>query len=449
MDTDEIYQMTAVQLRLAIQEKRIRVEELVRSYLARIHQFDGVNGLNAIAELDPSAISQAKAMDSQREKSLGNQPLFGLPILVKDNIDVAGLHTTAGSLSLSDNIATKDAPIIANLKRNGALILGKTNMTEFANYTTQGMPNGYSSRGGQVRNAYDHAKDPGGSSSGSAVAMSAGFCAAAVGTDTSFSVIGCATETGVTGLKPPHGSLSSQGIIPISHTLDSAGTLTHDFADALLLYSGMRDAPFNAITPTEPAELHIAINGFGRKQVSEAQLARYEVLFDALRKSGCSFSQVSHAASPCISDVMRCEFKHDLEYYLLSSSAKRKKLDEIVKYYESHPEQMMKYGISCLRGALNEASGRLDDSPYLQALSERDKQRSQLIETMREYDACVMTGSTNITHFVGLPSVALKLCMAEDRTPRGIILYGTDEVRLYAAALTIEKHCSKVALPTL
>ena len=126
---------------------------------------------------------------------------LGLPILVKDNIDVAGLHTTAGSLALSDSVATRDAPVIANLRRHGALILGKTNMTEFANYTGERMPNGYSSRGGQVRNAYDPTHDPSGSSTGSAVAVSARLCSAALGTDTSFSIVGCATENGVTGHK--------------------------------------------------------------------------------------------------------------------------------------------------------------------------------------------------------------------------------------------------------
>lgn len=441
---DEPYAMTAVQLRREIREKRIGVEELVRSYLARIEKYDGADGLNTISELDSSAIRQARAMDSQY-KHRENLPLFGLPILIKDNIDVAGLHTTAGSLALDDNIASEDAPIIANLRRNGAMILGKTNMTEFANYTTQGMPNGYSSKGGRVKNAYDRAKGPGGSSSGSAVAVSAGFCAAAVGTDTSFSVIACATENGVTGLKPPHGSLSSRGIVPISHTLDSAGALTHDFSDALLLYSGMRDAPLAAVAPANPAELRIAVNAFNRDQVSEAQLGRYEVLFDALRRAGASFSRVSHAPSPCQSDIMRCEFKHDLENYLLSSSAKRKTLGEIVQYYEANPEQMMKYGITNLRGALNEAS----DLPYRKALSERERRRAQIYESLREYDACVMTGPTNIMHFTGLPSAALRLCMADDHTPRGVILYGTDEIRLYAAALTIEKYCSQVTLPGL
>ncbi len=444
---DEIYGMPAVWLRCEIQKKHIGVEELLKGYLKRIEKYDGTDGLNTVAELDSSAIQQARAMDSkQYDRDL---PLFGLPVLIKDNIDVAGLHTTAGSLAIDDNLAAEDAPVINNLRRAGAIILGKTNMTEFANYTTQSMPNGYSSRGGQVKNAYGRRKDPSGSSSGSAVAVSAGFCAAAIGTDTSFSIIGCATVNGVAGLKPPHGSLSAKGIVPISHTLDSAGPLTHDFSDALMLYSGMRDAPLPTITPVDTEKIHIAINTFGRNEVSEAQLAHYNVLFEALHKDGVRFSEVSHAHSPYQGDIMRCEFRHDLEEYLTSTSAKRKTLSEIVKYYETNPEVMMKYGITYLKAAMEEASGKLDDEPYLRALSEREKQHVQLIKDLHEYDACVMTGPTNIMHFAGLPSVALKLCMADDNMPRGIILYGVDELKLYAAARTIERYCMAFSLAEL
>ncbi len=433
------YEMTAVQLRQEIQKGRIGVKELTRAYLARIDTLDGASGLNSIALLDPSAIRQAQQIDSQKERE--NLPLFGLPILVKDNIDVAGLPTTAGSPALSDNIATEDAPIVAQLRQNGALILGKTNMTEFANYTTKGMPNGYSSGGGQVRNAYDPAADPGGSSSGSAVAVSAGLCAAAVGTDTSFSVVGCATHNGVAGLKPPHGALPTTRIVPISHTLDTAGALARDFSDALLLYHGMRNAPLPASTPTKPSDLRIAVNTFDRDQVSDAQLARYETLFAALRGAGATFAHVSHANVEALGDIMRCEFRHDLEDYLRTASAKRKTLREIVADYEADPVRMMKYGITHLRAALDAASGQMDDPPYRAAMLAREKQRAQLFESLRAYDACVMTGSSNVMHFTGLPSVALKLCMADDQTPRGIILYGTDEMRLYAAALTIERFC--------
>lgn len=169
-----MFAMPARELARAIRERRLGVEELTRAYIERIEKFDGADDLNAVAELNENAIKEARKMDAM--KTGCNGAMFGLPVLVKDNIDVAGLHTTAGSLALADNIAEKDAHIIANLRRNGALVLGKTNMTEFANYMTDNMPGGYSSRGGQVKNAYDYAKSPSGSSSGSAVAMVAGLC---------------------------------------------------------------------------------------------------------------------------------------------------------------------------------------------------------------------------------------------------------------------------------
>ncbi|MCL2322086.1 MAG: amidase family protein [Oscillospiraceae bacterium] len=442
---DEIYTMTASELKRALWDKQFGVEELTRAYIERIKKYDGK--LNTISEMDESAIAQAKRLDSTASKS--DLPLFGLPILVKDNIDVAGLHTTAGSLALADNLVEKDAPIISNLRQSGAVILGKTNMTEFANYTTEDMPNGYSSKGGQVKNAYDENKDPSGSSTGSAVAMSAGFCAASIGTDTSFSIVGCATENGVVGLKPSHGSLSSLGIIPISHTLDSAGPFAGRLSDAILVYSGMKCEKLPTFTEINPRELKIGINTFDKDQVSKEQLERYDTLFDALRTDGVEFTDVYHQKSPHMENIMKYEFKHDLEEYLSHSNARLKTLDNIVKFYENDPERMMKYGILLLRSALDEASGNLDDKLYLEALSEREKHSEQMLKDLREYDACVMTGPTDIMHFTGLPSVALKLCMADDNTPRGIILYGADEFRLFNAALTIEKYCLPVFPPSL
>lgn len=441
-----MFAMPARELARAIRERRLGVEELTRAYIERIEKFDGADDLNAVAELNENAIKEARKMDAM--KTGCNGAMFGLPVLVKDNIDVAGLHTTAGSLALADNIAEKDAHIIANLRRNGALVLGKTNMTEFANYMTDNMPGGYSSRGGQVKNAYDYAKSPSGSSSGSAVAMVAGLCSAAIGTDTSFSIVGCVTDNGVTGLKPAHGSLSSEGIIPIAKTLDSAGPITRDLSDALLMYSCMRDEALPPVEPTAPEKIRLAVNIFDRDQVSEAQLGRYETLLNRLKDDHVKISEVNHAYTKYQRVIMRYEFRHDLEEYLSHSRAKRKTLREIVDYYEAHPEHM-KYGISHLRGALAGPSGNLDDPEYLEALAERRKLRAQMLESLREYDACLMTGPTNIMHFTGLPSLALRLCMAEDGTPCGMILYGADERRLFAAALTIEKYCGPITMPEL
>ncbi|MDW2800911.1 amidase family protein [Clostridium boliviensis] len=395
-------------------------------------------------------MEQAKKMDSMKVNS--NGVMFGLPVLIKDNIDVSGLLTTAGSLALSDNIAKKDARIVANLRRNGALILGKTNMTEFANYTGDNMPGGYSSRGGQVKNAYDRAKNPSGSSSGSAVAMSAGFCSAAIGTDASFSIVGCVTENGVTGLKPAHGSLSSDGINPIAITLDSAGPITRDLSDSLLVYSCMRDEALQPIEPIVPEKMKLAINIFNRDQVSEIQLARYDTELNELNElkaDHVQITEVTHVHTEYQCDIMRFEFRHDLEKYLSKSRASLKTLKEIVSYYESNPDQMMKYGDYYLRGALECDSGDLDNIVYIKAMTERKRLRKEVIKSISKYDACLMTGPTNVMHFIGLPSLALRLCMAGDGTPRGIILYGADERRLLAAALTIERYCAPITMPKL
>jgi len=444
---EDVFTMTAVELTREIRLKRLGVKELTRAYLDRIERYDGPMGLNAVALIDERALETAKRMDN--EKSDRDRPLYGLPVLIKDNIDVAGLPTTAGSLALTDNIAERDAPLVANLKRNGAVILGKTNMTEFANFTTENMPDGYSSLGGQVHNAYDREKSPSGSSSGSAVVMSAGLCAAAVGSDTSFSIVGCVMENGVTGIKPAIGSLSSRGIVPISHTLDSAGPITRNAADAILAYDSMRDTSLPTVKPAHPRDLRIGVNITNRNEVDKAQLGRYDSVLEGLRRDGARIEDVAHPFVPCPFDIMRYEFKHDLERYLAGTDAKRKTLREIVDFYEADPEGMMKYGITLLRSSLDDASGNLDDDGYLKAMAERERLRAALLDTMGAYDAYVMTGWTDIMHILGLPSLALRLGMGEDGMPRGMVLYGADEARLFAAALCVERYCEPVPMPKL
>lgn len=439
---DELWKMTAMELKAQIDQRNIGIEELTCSYLKRIEEYD--QRLNTISEINESVLKQARKLDSQ--KSGRDALLFGLPLLVKDNIDVAGLHTTAGSIALSDNQAKTNATVIENILHNGGMILGKTNMTEFANFTSQGMPNGYSSKGGFVKNAYHYSKNPGGSSTGSAVAVSAGFCSMAVGTDTSFSVVACATDNGIVGFKPKHGSLSSNGIIPISHTLDSAGALSKNLSDAILLYRGMSDQPFAPIQPIPVKELKIGVNLFNREMVSDTQLQRYQSLFDSLRNEGAQLFEMIQPYTPYQYRIMQYEFKQDLECYLAHSSAKLKTLEDIIAFYEANPQTMMKYGISQLQEAVQKST---EDLVYKEAMAERGRMRSQVVKELQKYDACMMTGPTNIMHFVGLPSLALNLCMGEDGIPQGIILYGADERRLLAAALTIETYCASFCPPRL
>lgn len=438
-----LHEYTAVELRKLLAEGIITAEGLTRYYLRRIETYDQPCGLNSVAFFDPTSIRQAQQLDKRRDKK--DLPLFGLPILIKDNIDVAGLPTTAGSCMLTDNIAVKDAPIVANLRKNGAVILGKTNMTEFAHYTSDDMPNGFSSRGGQVHCAYDANHDPSGSSTGSAVAMSAGFCAAAIGTDTCFSIVGCVTEHGVTGFKPGCGSLPGTGIIPIATTIDMAGPITKTVEDALLVYSGMADKQIT-VQPAHIKGLRLAVNTYDLDDLPQEERDGYQRLLDALQKDGAVVQQVCHPNSPHQRIIHRCEFREDLERYLANKKVRRGTLESIIKGYKADPEVRMPYGINILETAMVHSR----DLPiYTEAMAERQKARAALLEELKDVDACIMTGGTNIMHFTGLPSIALPMCMGEDGVPLGITLYGAEERRLLAAALVIQRYCPGSQPPRL
>ena len=406
--------------------------------LSLVGKIGGKNGLNCIAELDPTAADQAKAMDENDGRNL---PLRGVPILIKDNIDVKGLHTTAGSLALEDNIARTDAPVIRNLRRNGAVILGKTNMTEFANYVTQGMPGGYSSRGGQVLHAVDRKLSCSGSSSGSAVAVAAGIVPMAVGTDTCHSITACAKFNGICGLKPPAGTLRAEGIIPIARTLDSAGPMARNLTDTLRLYSAMREEPLPELKPKETSHLRIAVNHANECNLPEDEKRFIRLVLGHLKEVGATIGDVTQTHMPELATIMRWEFKPMLEAYLASASASRKTLAEIVEYYEAHPDTMLKFGDSYLRAALDETPGGFRGKPYLEALAIREETIARVTAEIEAFDAVLMTGPTSIMHFCGLPSVTVAAPVKTDEgVDRALILYGKDEYRLYEAVLAIEQE---------
>jgi amidase len=247
-------------LQEALASGRTTSAALVRAYLARIEAYDrGGPRLDAVRQRNPDALAIAAALDAQRPTRRG--PLEGIPILVKDNLATADAqHTTAGSLALADARANRDATVVALLRRAGAVILGKANLTEFANILAIDMPAGYSSLGGQVKNPYAPDLDdkgvpivpPGGSSSGSAVAVAAGLAAAAIGSETQGSLLSPATQNGVVTVKPTVGLISRAGIIPIAHSQDTAGPLTRTVRDAAILLNVLA-----AADPLDPATEHL------------------------------------------------------------------------------------------------------------------------------------------------------------------------------------------------
>jgi amidase len=234
---------TVAELLEALADGRATASGLAHAYLERVEAYDRAGPLlSAVREVNPEALAIAAALDGV--KSSPEKPLAGIPILVKDNIATGDAqHTTAGSLALATARAKRDASVVARLRAAGAVILGKANLTEFANILAIDMPSGYSSLGGQVKNPYAPARDekgvpivtPGGSSSGSAVAVAAGLCAAAIGTETSGSLLSPANQNSLVTVKPTVGLVSRAGILPIAHSQDTAGPLTRTVRDAAIL----------------------------------------------------------------------------------------------------------------------------------------------------------------------------------------------------------------------
>jgi amidase len=226
-----------IAIRDAIREGRITSVELTQACIDRINARDGET--RAVIGISPAAIQEAEERD-ERQGQGANLPLSGIPVLVKDNIETKDQPTTAGSLALKDNQTGRDAPIIEELRAKGAIILGKTNLSEWANFRSRRSSSGWSAIGGQTTNAHDNTRSPCGSSSGSAVAVAAGLAPLAIGTETNGSVICPAHVNGVVGIKPTVGVLSARHIVPISHTQDTAGPMASTVRGAALLLNGMQ-----------------------------------------------------------------------------------------------------------------------------------------------------------------------------------------------------------------
>ncbi|WP_335621967.1 amidase family protein [Chryseolinea soli] len=229
----------------SLQQKMQRGEytsrAIVELYLKRIEAVDKQGpALRSILELNPDALAIADAMDQERKEGKVRGPLHGIPVLVKDNIDTGDkMMTTAGSIALLGNLATKDAFIIARLREAGAVLLGKTNLSEWANFRSERSSSGWSSRGGQTKNPYVLDRNPCGSSSGSGTAVAANLCAIAIGTETNGSIACPSSLNGIVGIKPTVGLWSRSGIIPISSTQDTAGPMTRTVKDAAILLGAL------------------------------------------------------------------------------------------------------------------------------------------------------------------------------------------------------------------
>ncbi|AEB11001.1 amidase [Marinithermus hydrothermalis] len=365
------FERSIPELQAAMQDGRLTALELTRYYLERIERYDRAGPrLNSVLEVNPDALAQAQALDAERAARGPRGPLHGIPVLLKDNIDTADrMHTSAGSLAMKDAIAPQDAFLVRKLRKAGAVLLGKTNMTEWANFMTVGMPPGYSSRGGQVVNPYGAAFHPGGSSAGSGVAPSANLAAAAVGTETQGSILNPASQNAIVGIKPTVGLVSRSGIIPISATQDTAGPMARTVTDAAILLSVLagedpkdpatqrrpKDLPQDYTAFLDPdglkgARIGVPRAAFFEKPSAEARAVLEEAI-QALRDLGATVIDpadlpTAHEVFALGIEVLLYEFKQELNRYFrtLGPNAPIHSLQELIRYNEAHPEEMLRYG---------------------------------------------------------------------------------------------------------
>lgn len=388
----ELDELTISELQQRLQSGQYTSNKLVEKYVDRINDVDK-NGprLNSVIELNPEAESIANSLDRERKEGRVRGPLHGIPILIKDNIDTADrMMTTAGSLALDGWRAREDAFIVKKLREAGAIILGKTNLSEWANFRSNKSSSGWSGRGGQTKNPYALDRNPCGSSSGSGVAASASLCAGAIGTETDGSVVCPSSANSLVGIKPTLGLLSRSGIIPIAHSQDTAGPMARTVADAAILLGAMtgEDAQDSATRDSRNRSLRdymhfLDPNGLKGMRIGVARKHfgfndRVDKLMnqrlDDLKRLGAVLIDPADIPTSGKFDdsefeVLLFEFKADLNKYLskLGQGARVHSLKDVIEFNERNRDREMPYfGQDILIKA--EAKGPLTDRKYLAAL---------------------------------------------------------------------------------
>lgn len=437
----DICEKTIKELQAMFYEKKLSVKELVQEYITRIQNIDqGPNGLHSVLEINPDALYIAEELDQKGNDQ--NNLLFGIPILVKDNIDTADrMHTSAGSLALADSYARCDAELIQNLRKAGAVLLGKTNMTELANYMTENMPAGYSSRGGKTISPYNKEKDPSGSSTGSAVAVTANLCSASIGTDTSNSIIAPALTNGVIGFRPSTGSVSQKGIIPISHTLDTAGPFARTVEDCAVLYAALTGYPVIRDHNNNLKGKVIGFNVWNMENMPKNIVTRIQNVMKELEGEGAVIRKVDISKTKHIRDIMKYEFKYDMNQYLstLPEAYPIKTLSDIIEFNKRHPEKTLKYGQTYLVDAQENTSGRLDEDIYRSVLQDRRERMATIREQIKKFDFCIMLSYNNILQYTALPGITIPCGIQEDGMPFGIYMTAKTDMELIAYAYEVER----------
>ena len=389
-DDFELNEVTIDTLQQKMQNKEYTSRSITELYLKRIDAIDKAGPkLNAVIEVNPDALDIADAMDKERANGKVRGPLHGIPVLVKDNIDTGDkMMTTAGALALEGNIAKQDAFIIKKLREAGAVLLGKTNLSEWANFRSSHSTSAWSSRGGQTKCPYVLDRNPSGSSAGSGSAVSANLCAIAIGTETDGSIVSPSSVNGLVGIKPTVGLWSRSGIIPISKTQDTAGPMARTVKDAAILLGALAgEDTQDSYTATSKGKMQsdytkfLDANGLhgkrigvekGGLQVNPGMDKIFHTAIDLLKSKGAMIVEVDvykeiKQAGKDEFTVLLYEFKDGVNDYLSKANAKVKALADVIEFNKKNENKAMPY-FKQETLELAEKKGDLNTKEYLDAV---------------------------------------------------------------------------------
>jgi amidase len=411
-------EVTIDALQKKMQAKEYTSQDITQLYLKRINEIDK-NGpkLNAVIHLNENAMAIAKAMDDERANGKIRGPLHGIPVLLKDNINTQdNIPTTAGSLALADNFVKKDAFIIAQLRAAGAVILGKTNLSEWANFRSTRACSGWSSKGGQTKCPYILDRNPSGSSAGTGSAVSANLCAIGIGTETDGSVVSPSSVNGIVGIKPTIGLLSRSGIIPISKTQDTAGPMARTVRDAAILLGILAGVDPDDIytlnskgkTATDYTKF-LKIDGLQGKRLGIEKTALtgnpdMEILLQeaikTLKNKGATVVEIEldkelKGLGDAEFNVLLYEFKDGLNKYLSNASSKTKSLADVITFNKNNaPKAMPFFKQEILEQA--QAKGGLSNKEYIDAVTKTVNVTRNAIDTiLKQNQLDAIIGPTN------------------------------------------------------
>jgi amidase len=485
-----IEEATIATLQAAMESGAHSARDITEAYLARIEALDRRGpALRSIIEINPDALAEAGRLDRERRAGRLRGPLHGIPILLKDNIGTADrMATTAGSLALAGSIPPRDSGVAARLRAAGAVLLGKANMSEWANFRSTRSVSGWSARGGQCRNPYALDRSPCGSSSGSAAAVAANLCAVAIGSETDGSIVCPSASCGIVGIKPTLGLVSRAGIIPIAHSQDTAGPMCRTVADAAAVLAALtgpdeRDPATRGMRPAT-YELDPAAARGARIGVARAFFGYHpgldrsaEEAIAALRSVGAEvidpvkLSAMKDLEEPEL-EVLLHEFKADLDAYLagLGPAAPIRSLADAIEFNEKHSaEEMAIFGQELFLKA--QARGPLTDPAYRRALARcrRISRDDGIDAVMRRHRLDALVAPTNSPawlvdpvlgdHYVGsssspaavagYPSITVPAGFV-DGLPVGISIFGRRlaEQRLIDVAAALEQAMKVRRAPT-